>query len=90
MRVYMDTNRNEIVSEDVAHARMRASIEDEDIMNYIFNHVSWDELREHIDENFVFDVIDELSNDWFDESFEGYDLIESESEQSDSFFMRPL
>ena len=78
MKVYMDRNTNEIVSEDVAHARMRASIEGEDIMNHIFNHVSWDELREHIDENFVLDVIDRLSDDWFDERFEEYDLIESE------------
>ena len=73
MKIYMDMNHNEIVSEDVAHARMRASIEGEDIMNHIFNHVSWGELREHIDENFVLDVIDRLS-----ERFEEYDLIESE------------
>lgn len=79
MRVYMDMNHNEIVSEDVAHDRMRASIEGEDIMNHIYNHVSWDELRRHMkDDDFVIDLIDRLSNEWFGERFEEYDLIESE------------
>ena len=78
MKVYMDRENNEIVSEDVARSRMYASIEDEDIMNYIFNNLSWSELREYIDESFILDVVDGLSNDWFDERFDEYDLIESE------------
>lgn len=78
MRIYMDMNHNEIVTEDVARSRMRASIEGDDIMNHIFNNVSWNELREHIDNDFVMELVDRLSDDWFDERFEEYDLIESE------------
>ena len=79
MKVYMDMNANEIVSEDVAHARMRASIDGEDLMNHIFNHVSWSTLREHMkDDGFIDDIIDDLGDSWFDERFEEYDLIESE------------
>ena len=78
MKVYMDMNLNEMVSEDVARSRMRASIEGDDIMNHIFNNVSWSELCKHIDNDFVMDLVDRLSDDWFDERFEEYDLIESE------------
>lgn len=78
MKVYMDMNKNEIVSEDVARSRMRASVDGDDLMNHIFNNVSWGELIKHIDHDFVMELVDRLSDDWFDERFEEYDLIESE------------
>ena len=78
MKVYMDMNTNEMVSEDIARSRMRASIEGDDIMNHIFNNVNWSELRNHIDNDFVMDLVDRLSDDWFGDRFEEYDLIESE------------
>ena len=81
MKVYMDLNANEIVSEDVARSRISASVDSDDIMSYIYHHVSWDELREHlVHDDFIDNIIDDISDSWFGDRFEEYDLIESESE----------
>ena len=69
MKVYMDMNSNEIVSEEVARSRMCASITGDEIMHYIFDDVGWDELRKHLDDDFVIGLFNNLSNDWFSESF---------------------
>ena len=79
MRVYMDMNANEIVSEDVARSRINASVDGDAIMYYIYHNVRWSELREHLaDDDFINDIISNISDSWFDDRFEEYDLIESE------------
>ena len=79
MRVYMDTEANEIVSENVARSRINASVDSDDIMHYIYKYVGWNELREHLaDDGFINDIIDKVGDNWFGDRFEEYDLIESE------------
>lgn len=79
MRVYMDMNANEIVSEEVARSRMKASVDGSDIMYYLYHHVSWTELQKHlVGDDFINDMIDKITDGWFDDRFEEYDFIESE------------
>ena len=79
MKVYMDMNCNEMVTEDVAHARMADAVEGESIMYHLYYAVGWDELRKHlVDDGFITEIIKKLSKEGFDERFEEYDLIESE------------
>lgn len=77
MKVYMDMNSNEIVTEDVAYSRFDNDVEDYEIMSVISN-LSWDELRPHLDHNFIEILYDRYREDNFESRFEEYDLIESE------------
>lgn len=78
MRVYMDVNTNEIVTEEVARSRIRKDIDSDEIMSYIWNNIDWSDIRAHLDNGFVTSVVDRIVDEWFNENFDGYDVIESE------------
>lgn len=77
MRVYMDLNTNEIVTEDVARARYNNDIEGYEMMNFVSD-LSWDELVRHLDPDFVNELYDKYCDENFASRFDEYDLIESE------------
>lgn len=77
MKVYMDMNQNEVVTEEVAYSRFDNDIQDYEIMSMLSS-LSWDEVRPYLDHNFIERLYDRYREENFESRFAEYDFIESE------------
>lgn len=78
MVVYMDKDRREIVTEEVARRRMADSINTQEMFNYIFDYRGIEEIMEHLDTDYLCEIRNAMVKDWFFDDFEEYEIIESE------------